>query len=140
MEVLYNAIKLPQRSTSGSAGYDFYMPYDIGVIAGKWTTIPTGIRFVTDQPNLVLLLVPRSGLGFRSNFRLANTIGVIDSDYAQSDNEGHIKAKVTVSDNCMLNVGQAFMQGIIVQYAKTDDDNVQTKRNGGFGSTDNSGR
>lgn len=133
---LYDAIKLPQRSTSGSAGYDFYMPYDIGIIAGEWITIPTGIRFVTDQPNLVLLLVPRSGLGFRKQFRLANTVGVIDSDYAQSDNEGHIMAKVTVSDNFILGGGQAFMQGIIVPYITIDNDNVQTKRNGGFGSTD----
>jgi dUTP pyrophosphatase len=60
--------------------------------------IPTGIRAVGMNTDTVLLMAPRSGLGFRYRVGLANTIGVIDSDYAGSSNEGHIMVKITYDD------------------------------------------
>ena len=66
-------------------------------------------------------------------------MGIIDSDYYYSDNEGHIFAKITNDSNedktVELKAGNGFMQGIFVEYGITVDDNVQTVRNGGFGST-----
>ena len=82
---------------------------------------------------------PRSGLGFKYRLQLNNTVGIIDSDYYYSDNEGHIFAKITNDSNegktVELKAGNGFMQGIFVEYGITVDDNVQTVRNGGFGST-----
>lgn len=137
----YDAIKLPQRGTVGSMGYDFYAPF-VFTLKSEWSTneyetIPTGIRFVVDDDtHLGLLCVPRSGLGFRYAFSLSNTMGVIDQDYQYAENEGHIMAKVTAKSEVTIDQGKAFMQGLIVPYYFTDDDKANETRTGGFGSTD----
>ncbi|MFV0361635.1 MAG: deoxyuridine 5'-triphosphate nucleotidohydrolase [Suipraeoptans sp.] len=135
---IYDAIKLPRRATSGSAGYDFFVPIPVVLNPGKTTKIPTGIR-VEMQDNWVLKCYPRSGLGFKYRLQLNNTVGIIDSDYFYSDNEGHIFAKITNDTNedkvIELESGDGFMQGIFVEYGITLDDDVAVKRNGGFGST-----
>ncbi len=134
----YEGIKLPRRATAGSAGYDFYMPADMTVRPGETVKIPTGIR-VQMEDEWVLKCYPRSGLGFKYRLQLNNTVGIIDSDYFQSDNEGHIFAKLTNDTNegrtVVLKAGTGFMQGIFVEYGITVDDDVQAERNGGFGST-----
>ncbi|MDE6047754.1 MAG: hypothetical protein K2F56_03900, partial [Anaeroplasmataceae bacterium] len=74
---IYNQLKLPKRATKGSAGYDFYAPFDITLNPGQTIKIPTGIR-VSMEPNYVLKLYPRSGLGFKYRLQLNNTVGIID--------------------------------------------------------------
>lgn len=137
---IYDGIKLPKRATKGSAGYDFYAPIPIHLISGSTMIVPTGIKVNLDMDK-VLVLAPRSGHGFKYRAQLDNTLGVIDSDYFFSDNEGHIMAKITCdakNDYTLWSVeqGKAFMQGIILQYYTTVDDNTIEERNGGFGSTD----
>ena len=135
---VYNDIKLPKRATVGSAGYDFYAPFDITLAPGETIKIPTGIR-VQMEVNYVLKLYPRSGLGFKYRLQLNNTVGIIDSDYYYSDNEGHIFAKITNDTNegktVTINKGEGFMQGIFIEYGITVDDDTTEIRNGGFGST-----
>lgn len=132
---IYNNIKLPQRATEGSAGYDFFSPFGIN-LDNEYITIPTGIRWVTDSPNLVLLLFPRSGLGFKYGVHLRNTTGVIDSDYCNADNSGHIMVKIAAQNQCSIGAGKGLIQGIIVPCVFTDIDTHPTaKRIGGFGST-----
>ena len=135
---IYEEIKLPKRATAKSAGYDIYMPIDIKLEPGKTVKIPTGIR-VYMEPEYVFMIYPRSGLGFKYRLQLNNTVGVIDADYYESDNEGHIFVKVTNDSNenktVELQKGNGFAQGIFMQYAITFDDEVTTQRNGGFGST-----
>ena len=135
---VYNDIKLPKRATVGSAGYDFYAPFDITLASGETIKIPTGIR-VQMEVNYVLKLYPRSGLGFKYRLQLNNTVGIIDSDYYYSDNEGHIFAKITNDSNegktVTINKGDGFMQGIFIEYGITVDDDTTEIRNGGFGST-----
>jgi len=141
-ESVYEAIRLPQRGTSGSAGYDFYAPYDIRLAPGESTRIPTGIRAEIAE-GWVLMLFPRSGLGFKYRLQLNNTVGVIDSDYFHSDNEGHIMAKIMNDSNegktLEIPAGTGFMQGIFMEYGITEDDCCDRERNGGFGSTDRKG-
>lgn len=135
---IYNKIKLPVRATAGSAGYDFFSPVDITLNPGETVKIPTGIRVEMDQ-EWVLKCYPRSGLGFKFRLQLNNTVGIIDSDYFYSDNEGHIFAKLTNDTNenkvVELKADTGFMQGIFVEYGITVDDDVTDVRNGGFGST-----
>ena len=95
---VYDSIKLPKRATSGSAGYDFYTPVAITLEPGETVKVPTGIRAKMED-NWVLKLYPRSGLGFKYRLQLNNTVGIIDSDYYYSDNEGHIFAKITNDSN-----------------------------------------
>ncbi len=135
---IYDSLKLPKRATKGSAGYDFYAPFDITLNPGETIKIPTGIR-VKMEDNYVLKLYPRSGLGFKYRLQLNNTVGIIDSDYYYSDNEGHIFAKITNDSNenkvVTIQKGTGFMQGIFVEYGITIDDDTTIVRNGGFGST-----
>lgn len=136
---IYEGLKLPKRATSGSAGYDFFMPYDVVLNPGETAKIPTGIRAKIED-GWVLNLYPRSGLGFKFRLQLNNTVGIIDSDYYFSDNEGHIFAKITNDTNenrvITLEKGKGFIQGIFLEYGITEDDDVSDVRNGGFGSTD----
>lgn len=132
---IYDNIKLPQRATKVSAGYDFYSPFDLE-LDNEYITLPTGIRWICDDPNYVLLLLPRSGLGFKYGVQLRNTVGVIDADYANAENYGHIMAKIAAEQTCDINRGQGLMQGIIVPFAAIDDEEEITRtRTGGFGST-----
>jgi len=116
IQEVYDAVRLPKRATAGSAGYDFFTPVPV-------------------------VLHPGSGLGFKYRLQLNNTVGIIDSDYFYSDNEGHIFAKITNDTNeektVELEAGAGFMQGIFVEYGITMDDDVTEIRNGGFGSTSN---
>ena len=138
VEKIYENIKLPKRATAGSAGYDFYAPKDVVLSPGETMKIPTGIR-VEMEHGWVLKCYPRSGLGFKYRLQLNNTVGIIDSDYFYSDNEGHIFAKITNDSNekkvVEIKAGEGFMQGIFVEYGITVDDDVTEVRNGGFGST-----
>jgi dUTP pyrophosphatase len=133
----YDAYLLPKRATAGSAGYDFFAIKDFTVEPGKTVTIPTGVRAQIED-GWVLKIYPRSGLGFKYRLSLNNTVGIIDSDYYYSDNEGHIFIRMTNCGDKVLEVkkDQGFAQGIFLEYGITVDDEVTTLRNGGFGSTD----
>ncbi len=135
---MYESLPLPKRATKGSAGYDFYAPFAFSLPPGSTIKIPTGIRCKMDE-DWVLKLYPRSGLGFKFRLQLNNTVGIIDSDYFNSDNEGHIFAKITNDSNegktLDIGAGAGFMQGIFLEYGITVDDDADGVRNGGFGST-----
>lgn len=137
-ESVYSSIRLPERATAGSAGYDFFAPFDIVLKAGETAKIPTGIR-VRIGDGWFLSLYPRSGLGFKFRLQLDNTVGVIDSDYYNSDNEGHIFVKITNDSKegktVTIAAGTGFIQGIFTEFGITEDDNADGIRNGGFGST-----
>lgn len=135
---IYESIKLPTRASAGSAGYDFFTPISVTLNAGEQITIPTGVH-VKIENGWFLGIMPRSGLGFKYRLQLDNTVGVIDSDYYYSDNEGHIFVKITNDSKTPkkldLKAGNAFCQGILLPFGITVSDNVTSIRNGGLGST-----
>lgn len=135
----YDSIKLPHQATAGSAGMDFFMPFNLDFEAGSRMKIATGVRWVagTDEKDRVLLIVPRSGLGFKYGLRLPNTIGVIDSDYCDAENEGHILVcfENPSDEDVKLEAGKPFVQGIIVKYEIPEGAGSEDVRRGGFGST-----
>ena len=133
----YDNIKLPCRATAKSAGYDFFAPSRLDIAPGETITVATGVRTLMPD-DWCLLIYPRSGLGFKYKLRLNNTVGVIDADYADSDNEGHIFVRMTNESDKHLTIeqGTAFAQGIFTRYLLTEDDCTTATRNGGLGSTD----
>lgn len=138
---VYDDIRLPRRATAGSAGYDFFSTTDMELDPGETIKIPTGIRARMDE-GWVLKLYPRSGLGFKYRLQLNNTVGIIDSDYFNAANEGHIFIKITNDSNegrhLSMKAGDAFAQGLFIEYGITEDDECQTERTGGLGSTSGS--
>lgn len=133
----------PRRQTTDSAGYDFYAPCDFTLRKGEWTEIDTQVVF--DGTEFILfnkryygnswfmLLLPRSGLGFKYGMRLANTAGVVDAGYRQT-----IKVKMTIDigDELIIHKGERFMQGIFFMFGKDMGESTPEKeRDGGFGST-----
>ncbi|MBQ6239729.1 MAG: deoxyuridine 5'-triphosphate nucleotidohydrolase [Firmicutes bacterium] len=133
----YDAISLPQRGTAFSAGYDLRTPYDFVLKPGDETVIPTGLK-IRMPGEFWLGIYIRSSLGFKYSVRLLNSTAVIDADYADADNEGHIKVGIYNggSKELSLHKGDAFAQGILQKYYLTDDDApVKQRRTGGFGST-----
>ncbi len=137
----YNMIRLPKRSTKGSAGYDFVTPVDISLAPQESVKIPTGIRVkIEDDKHMFLGIFPRSGQGFKYRLMVSNTVGIIDADYYNSDNEGHIFIKLINGSHegkhFSAKAGDKIAQGIFISYDITDDDDATGVRNGGFGSTD----
>lgn len=135
---MYNNIKLPKRATAGSAGYDFFSPVSYFALKpGESIKIPTGIRCEMNN-DWVLQIFSRSGLGFKYQVNLCNGTGIVDADYAYSDNEGHIFVKLVNRGDKMVEIkrGEGFAQGIFLSYGLTVDDDCTGVRNGGFGSTD----
>lgn len=135
---VYSKLKKPHRATAMSAGYDFYSPIDFHLEPGMTIKIPTGIRARMPE-DYVLMIYPRSGLGFKYRLQLNNTVGVIDSDYYNALNEGHIMIKITNDSNegkaLDIKAGEGFAQGIFMQYGIVEDDDAKDIRVGGFGST-----
>lgn len=136
----YDEILLPHQATVSSAGCDFFMPFSFSLQPGNKIRVATGIRWVTDvqDRNLVLMIFPRSGLGFKYGLRLSNTVGVVDADYCDSYNEGHIIVSLENPSNEVMELpeGKPFVQGIVMKYEIPAGAESAKTRNGGFGSTD----
>ncbi|MBQ3705332.1 MAG: dUTP diphosphatase [Clostridia bacterium] len=129
-------VPLPKRSTRGSAGYDFVAPVETVIPAGGKAVIPTGIRCEM-QEGWVLMIFPRSGMGFRYQIRLSNTVGIIDGDYAFAENEGHIQVALRnpLDQEVLIHRGDRFCQGVFLPYGLAEEEEKFAERTGGFGST-----
>lgn len=135
---LYDSIKLPERATKYSAGYDFFAYQDIELKPNETLKFPSGIRCKIRE-DYVLLIMPRSSLGFKYRLQLDNTIGVIDADYYNANNEGHMFIKMTNDSRngkvMLVNKDEGYAQGLFMPYGITEDDDVKSERVGGIGST-----
>lgn len=140
-------LTLPERSTTNAAGYDFRSAKDIVIPAQKAgeqqlpkpTLVPTGIKAYM-QPNEVLLLINRSSGPIKRSLVQPNGVGVIDADYYNNEaNEGEIYGQLINlgSQDYLIHKGDRIFQGIFVPFLTVDGDNGgKNKRQGGFGSTD----
>lgn len=130
----------PKRATKRSAGYDIYSTRDFTLNPGEEILLPTGFK-VYMEPDEYLAVHPRSGQGFKYYVRLANTTGVIDSDYYNnSKNEGHVWVKLrneSTDKQLTVKSGEAICQAVFQKYLLVDGDSLDegADREGGFGST-----
>ena len=134
-------INLPIRKTARAAGYDIEAAEDIiipkferGI---KPTLIPTGLKAYCEDDECSLLLNRSSGP--KKGFLMANSVGLIDSDYyGNPDNDGHFYfAYFNCSDHDIeVKKGDIIGQVVFTKFLTVDDDNATGKRLGGFGSTD----
>ena len=140
----YENIKLPKRSTKGSAGYDFFAPFYFFLPSWGDIVIPTGIN-VEINDGWYLEMYPRSGTGMKHYLRISN-VPIIDADYhGNPTNEGHIMIKLrkesgprdtsTPTQDVEFRAGDAYCQAIFHEFGITEDDESDGVRTGGFGST-----
>lgn len=134
---IYDNIKLPCRKTKFSAGHDISIPFDITLPPKERLMIPTGIRCKM-KTDYVMLIMPRSSLGIKKGLRISNTVPIIDSDYYDADNEGHIFISVINDgkDVIKFKTGDNIVQAMFVPYGVADEENIIVERTGGIGSTD----
>ena len=139
IDTKYDDIIIPKRSTKFSAGYDFYMPYDLTIKKNEVVLIPTGIKVMLN-PDEFLGIYIRSSLGFKYNLRMCNQVGIIDSDYYNNtSNEGHIfvKLKNEGDNDIILKKHNRYVQGIIQKYYIVDNEKeIEDIRVGGIGSSE----
>lgn len=137
-EASYEQIKLPVRATAGSAGYDVISPVAFKLGPGESIRIASGLRCRIAE-GWVMLLLPKSGLGTKFRTQLDNTVGVVDADYYNAKNEGHILIALTndskTDKTLEIPAGKAIVQAVFLPFGITEDDEADGQRLGGFGST-----
>ncbi len=130
-------VKLPARSTTSSAGYDFSLCRSLSVPPGEIRLAETGIKAYMKQDE-VLKIYPRSSLPKAFTLTIPNGVGIIDADYYENpDNDGAIFIQLYNfgTETVTLEAGTRIAQGIFERYLTIDADVAQGRRNGGFGST-----
>lgn len=127
---------IPSFGSDGAAGFDFYSTNRVDIYPGEAKTVSTGIAMAIPE-GLTLLLFSRSGLGFKNGLRLANCVGVIDSDY-----RGEIMAKIHNDSEYKYTVekGERIVQGVLVpfispKFVEVTSLDETARGEGGFGST-----
>lgn len=132
-------LQLPKRSTKYSAGYDIFSPILDIIKPNQSVLIPTGFKAYMKH-NEMLVFHVRSGMGFKNFIALANTTGIVDSDYYNNENnEGHCWVKLVNrgSEDFIIKKGDAIAQCILQEFLLIDGDSFDDGeiRKGGFGST-----
>lgn len=136
LEKIYNEITLPKRATSGSAGYDFITPFELVIHPGEKVLVPSGIRCHIENGYCMLGFV-RSSMGIKKDISLSNGTIVLDGDYYNADNEGHIMISLrnVGSKTFKCAAGDRIIQGVFLPIGITEDDQADGVRTGGIGST-----
>ena len=136
----YNKIKLPERKTKYSAGYDICSPIDISIPSGQRRVIPTGIKVVFEEDEMEtwhLQMFVRSSVGIKDGVVLTNGTGVIDSDYQFGNNDGDMMlALLNTSEKLVkYKAGDRICQAVFMIHGITSNDKASGDRTGGIGST-----
>lgn len=129
-----------ERATDGSAGYDVQaaIENDITIYPGQTQMIPLGFSVFIEDKNIAAILLPRSGLGTKKGIVLANTVGLIDSDY-----QGQVLAAVKNTSNDafvvtpLSRIGQLVFVPVVHREFELVKEftNTSARGTGGFGST-----
>ncbi len=130
-------IKLPERSTKFSAGYDFKSLEDFDIEPNQVHIFKTGVKAKMDEDDVLLIFI-RSSLAIKKGLQLANNVAVIDADYfSNPDNDGHIMIAIKNTSNEIVSIkkGDKIAQGMFTKYEITIDDRSSNERTGGSGST-----
>ena len=136
----WNGIRLPERKTKYSCGYDLETPLDIVLAPHTSIVIPTGIRVVfseEERETWHLKLYARSSVGIKDQVVITNGTGLVDSDFSDSENEGDMLIALTnMSDEVRkYKAGNRVCQAVFEIYGITSDDKASGQRKSGVGST-----
>ncbi|KAF1084581.1 Deoxyuridine 5'-triphosphate nucleotidohydrolase [Sporotomaculum syntrophicum] len=129
----------PAYATSGAAGIDLVASLTESMIVAprERVLVPTGLAVDIPDANMVGLVFPRSGLASKHGLTLANTVGVIDSDYkgeiiCAMQNNSEVPYEIKPGDRIAQLV---FMPCWQVDIIYTDELTLTVRSSRGFGST-----
>lgn len=135
-------LKLPERATKFSAGYDFYNPERVEIkpykLGDNPVLVKTGVKAYMGE-NEFLMIVNRSSNPKKKKLVIPNSIGIIDADYVDNEeNEGEMGFLFynLSNETVVIEAGEKLGQGIFTEYKTVTNDKAEGERNGGFGSTD----
>lgn len=134
----YDELRIPERKTKYSAGYDIYTPVQIKINPMERLMIPTGLKVKCEIAGTYFGIYIRSSIAIKSGLMLTNNKAIIDADYYNNqDNEGHIMIPICNFTDKIINIpiDTRFCQGIFEYYLITDNDAADGIRVGGYGST-----
>jgi len=129
--------KIPTYATDGSACFDLYCAELVEII-GDTATINTGI--IAEIPEgYAMMVYSRSGHGFKSDTRLCNSVGVVDSDY-RGDVMVKLRKDSLKATPPDLSIGSRIAQAMLipvtqVRFDVSDEVSESERGNGGFGSS-----
>lgn len=129
--------KLPRRATKGSAGYDFFIKQAVYIPPGGEEMIFTDVKAKLEEGEVLYLHI-RSSSAMKKGLILKNQIGVIDKDYYSNKvNDGNIGVciKNTSTKGVYIGAGDRVVQGVILSHEVIDNDETESERTGGTGST-----
>lgn len=133
-EAVNEDVRLPERATDGSGGYDFFA-VEMDVIKPKqMKRIDTGVKIKLPK-GFVLMMANRSSNPSGKNLVLTNGVGIIDEDYYDTPYTIKFEFLNIGKKAIVIQKGDKLGQGVIIQRFLTSDDNASGKRSGGFGST-----
>ena len=135
---------IPQYATAGAAAFDLHAVHDgppddlVEVTVGMPITFPTGLAFAI-PPGFVMLIFSRSGHGFGHDTRLANCVGVVDSDY-RGEVMVRLAKDIGLPRRMRVRNGDRIAQAMIVpiptvEFEVVDELSPTVRGTGGFGST-----
>ena len=136
VKVLNENARVPAYATAGSAAFDLVSTHGVNITPNEAKVVGTGLAFEVPEGH-VMLVFSRSGHGFNNGLRLANCVGVIDSDY-----RGEVKAKIHNDSNTTYQVkaGERIAQAMIVpiaiaKFMVVEELGTTERGEGGIGST-----
>jgi dUTP pyrophosphatase len=130
-------LPLPEYKTAGAAAFDIYSREDCVVPAHGQFKVPSNLIIAT-PPGYVLLIFSRSSLAPRKGLILANSVGVIDSDYCGPTDEILVSVYNLTTEEVQIEKAERIAQGMFVKYEQSNWQEIQGVENpdrGGFGST-----
>lgn len=130
-------IRLPERSTAGSCGYDFYIPESVVIMPGDTVSVKSYVKAKID-PGYFLAIYIRSSMGIKRKICIANGTGIIDADYyGNPANDGNIVLALhNYGDEPQyIKAGERVCQGVFMPFGVVADDKAKGERSGGIGST-----
>jgi dUTP pyrophosphatase len=128
-------VALPLRETANAAGYDIRAAKDFIVPkGGQIVLVPTGVKAFMESDEF-LMLVNRSSGPIKRGLVMPNSVGIIDADYYNTDQEIKWQVMNIGTEDVEIKKGERIAQGIFMKYLRADNDSASGSRTGGFGST-----
>lgn len=131
---------IPTKGTERSAGFDFYVPDDVIVPAQTMHRVLLGLVIAT-PPGHMLLVAPRSSTFKTWGVKLANTVGIVDEDYAGDTDDMCLLLLNPGTEDSFIPKGSRVAQGILVpissgfEWEEVPEGFTMGSSRGGWGST-----